>query len=184
MAAGSPSPVTASVPNTVVNGDFTNSQATIVLGYDIVGDGINEDTTWTLNFNPGYASFDTASPLGSALLTLTLTPGESFVSSDTFAIAGLSSISDPAIQGLSVVGSTRTVQIQLLDYYTSTQIITSLNAHSGRLDFVYQDDAVVSFSKLRADRAPPEPSTIAMIASALPCGLVVWLRRRRARPAA
>jgi hypothetical protein len=177
---GSPSPTTVPVPTPVINGDFTIAQPTVVAGNNVVGDGINEGTTWTLDFNPGYASFDTTTPLTSALLTLTLTPGEAFVSSDTFAIATLPSINDPAVQGLSV-GSTQTVQVQLLDYYTSSQILTRLTALSGHLDFIYQDDAVVSFSRLEL-QAVPEPSTLASagIGGLIGCGVACRRLRRAA----
>jgi hypothetical protein len=177
QAVGSPSPTTAPVPTPVINGDFTIAQPTVVSGNDVVGDGINEGTTWTLDFNPGYASFDATTPLTSALLTLTLTPGEAFVSSDTFAIATLPSINAPAVQGVSV-GSTQTVQVQLLDYYTSSQILTRLTALSGHLDFVYQDDAVVSLSRLELQTVP-EPSTLISADTAALLGLGYGGRGRK-----
>jgi hypothetical protein len=182
QAKGSSSPTTSAVPFSVINGDFTIAQPTMVDGNDVVGDGINEVTTWTLDFagRPGYASFVTHPPLTSALLTLTLTPGESFVSTDAFAIGGLPSINSPAVQGLSV-GSTQTVQVQLLDYYSSTQILGRLTSLSGKLNFIYQDDAVVSFAELKLV-STPEPSTLISAGTAVVVGLGYgWRRRRKAR---
>jgi PEP-CTERM motif len=179
-ATGSATPTPAPAPGSIVNGDFTISQSGIIDGNSVVGDGINEDTTWTLNFNPGYASFDTAVPLASALLTLTLTPGEAFVSSDTFAILGLPSINSSAVQD-SKVGMTQTVHIQLLETYTSAQILDDLKSLSGRLNFEYQDDAVISFASLELQTVP-EPSSLALCGIAGFVGLV-YSRARRKRSA-
>jgi hypothetical protein len=179
-ATGSATPKTATAPGSIVNGDFTISQSGIIDGNSVVGDGINEETAWTLNFDPGYASFDTAVPLASALLTLTLTPGEAFVSSDTFAILGLPSINSSAVQD-SKVDMTQTVQIQLLESYTSAQILDDLKSLSGRLNFEYQDDAVISFASLELQTVP-EPSSLALCGIAGFVGLV-YARARRKRSA-
>jgi hypothetical protein len=177
-ATGSATPKTATAPGSIVNGDFTISQSGIIDGNSVVGDGINEVTTWTLDFNPGgYASFDTALPLASALLTLTLTPGEAFVSSDTFAILGLPSINSSAVQD-SKVDMTQTVQIQLLESYTSAQILDDLKSLSGRLNFEYQDDAVISFASLELQTVP-EPSSLALCGIAGFVGLVYAHARRK-----
>ena len=129
---GNVTPPTALSPASVINGDFTITEDDDEPTGSIVGDGKNESTFWLFDFtkDPGYATFDTSTPLASALLTLTLTPEDALVSTDSVHLGGLPGIATPAIQDLPV-GVTSTITIQLLDYYSSAQILGRLVDNAG-----------------------------------------------------
>jgi Polyglycine hydrolase-like, structural repeat len=144
-AEGSQSPVQASHPETVPNGDFTIEGTT-----GVVGDGIDERTTWTFDFSSDadLALFDPARGLSSAMLTLTLTPRNLDVETDFVAIEGLPTISSSEIQGLSV-GTAATVTLDLLDFpgYGQSEIL-SVFTDDNVIPMIYADDAIVSGASL------------------------------------
>lgn len=164
---GSQQPGTATWPNTVTNGDFTitgNSIATLV------GNGVDESTTWTfdLTTDPDYALFLPDLQLVSAMLTLELTPKNALITTDWVGIQGLPSITAP-IQSLPVY-ELSTVEIDLLDYYTTDQVWGALTGGAGTIAMQYSDDAILSYSKLEL-HATPEPGTIVLLLAGL-AGLV------------
>jgi hypothetical protein len=148
-ASGSLTPVTA-VNENVVNGDFLILRNRIDTSL-VTGDGENEETTWTFFFgeDPNFSSFSKEKSLTSALLTLTLTPKGSDISTDVVFIETLGVIGDK-IQDLAVNVKT-TIEIELLDKigYTSDDILGILfGTLYNRIFMRYNDDAIISFAKL------------------------------------
>jgi hypothetical protein len=158
---GSSTPPTAVFPESVTNGDFLLNGNHIST---LVGDGIDDVTTWNFDFtkDPNFRSFSLMESLTSAPLTLTLAPKDGLIVTDAVRVGDLPLITTP-IQILSV-GETATITLNLLDYYSSSQILGAFtSAESGKLPMVYVDDAVVSFAKLElTDSSPtsvPEPTS-------------------------
>jgi hypothetical protein len=152
---GSPSPPTATFPDTVTNGDF------LIRGHSNrsnVGDGRNETTTWVFDFtlDPDFSSAPASAPIESALLTLTLEPKAPLINTDSVRIRGLRKIITPLIQGLPV-GVTTTIQIELLDFYSADEIRQAITRRPhGHIRMVYSDDAIISFAQLELSISIPE----------------------------
>src|SRR5215208_1491347 len=157
-ASGSISPQTASFPATVTNGDFLISPNPNCTPQTcpLTGDGFDDITTWTFDFtkDPGFASFSTSKPLASTLLTLTLTPKHSLVATDTVRIEPLVDIVAPVIQSLPV-DQTSTIQLELLDFYSSADILGVLSANGGLIPMSYQDDAIIASARLDLSNTVP-----------------------------
>lgn len=160
-ASGSLTPPVAPPADTVTNGDF-------LIGPNpaggITGDGEDEETKWTFKFagDPNFPFFSPSRPLTSALLTLTLTPRDSLVTTDGVLIEGLGTIGGatpnaPEIQGLPV-NVTSTIQMQLLNRlpaYSSAAIMGIFNAGGGQIPMRYADDSIVSSAKLELIQESP-----------------------------
>jgi hypothetical protein len=150
-AIGSPTPdqlQDASLEDTITNGDFVIRRAE---GENTtLGDGIDEQTTWTFDFSedPDFAVFSNADSLASARLTLTLTPTSPLTTFGTVKIEGLSGISPAQFQNLPI-NTTSTIQLELLDFYTSERILEILNQESqGQIPMFYSGGATVSLARL------------------------------------
>lgn len=163
-AQGSLTPPTAIFPNTVTNGDFLISANDNPDNF-LIGDGREENTQWTLDFTQdrNFADFSTTELLTSAKLTLTLTTCCN-IETDEFRIQTLPSIATPSIQGLPR-NTTQTLDLELLDFYSSSDILGVFNRNSGGLiPMAYFDDALVSFARLELSndrtQSVPEPSLI------------------------
>ena len=181
-ATGSATPGTAPHGTDVINGDFTIVNQ---VG-STTGDGSNERTLWTFDFNadPNLAAF-TAPGMGltSALLTLTIHSTDPFVKTDDVVInsAGFDPIFPPELATLSVptdpAGFTFTVE--LLDYYSAGDIMSLFNGSGNTLPFKYSDDAIVSFAKLELTATElPEPTSLLLLGSGL-VGFAAWSLRKR-----
>jgi hypothetical protein len=92
-ASGSLAPMPVHFPQTLTNGGF------LIEGSDIgpavvVGDGNDERTTWTFDFNsdPSLILLDPFRGLISALLKLVLTPHNTGVSTDLVFVQGLPAV--------------------------------------------------------------------------------------------
>jgi hypothetical protein len=134
---------------TITNGDFVIRRSEGGANTTL-GDGIDEQTSWTLDFSedPDFAAFSTADSLASARLTLTLTPKSSLISFDIVKIDELSGINLAQFQDLPL-DTASTIQLELLDFYTSEQILEILNqGGQGQIPMFYSDDAIVSFARL------------------------------------
>lgn len=181
---GSGSPVTVNFPDVVANGGFTIAAT----APSVVGDGIDDETTWTVDFtgHPNYAAFNTAVPLTVATLNLTLHPvntgtgGPQGVTDDRVGIPpGNLYLTTPAITGLPV-GVTSPVSLDLLSFFTSAEILAVFTANSGTIPMVYGDDAIVSFAELTlSNDVVPEPSTWLLLSAGM--GVIVAVGRRRTR---
>jgi hypothetical protein len=86
---------------------------------------------------------------------LTLTPKRSDRFSDEVLIEGLSSIGTPLIRTLPI-GITSTIQLELLDFYTASDIMKAFTAANGRIAMSYADDAIVSFAQLALEDVSSE----------------------------
>lgn len=151
-ATGSTTPPITFDASDVINGDFLIWANDPVLT-PAVGNGADEQTTWQFDYT-AYPNLLPFPPLSSALLTLTLTPRAGDIITDQVIFgwsrngyySGLPFIETLVIQGLPV-GVTNTVQLELLDFFSSADILGVLTANGGRIPMRYSDDAVVSFEK-------------------------------------
>ena len=150
-AIGSPTPdqlQDVSLEDIITNGDFVIRRAE---GENTtLGDGIDEQTTWTFDFSedPDFAVFPTADSLASARLTLTLTPTSPLITFGTVKIEGLSGVSPAQFRNLPI-NTTSTIQLELLDFYTSERILEILNQESqGQIPMFYSGGATVSLARL------------------------------------
>jgi hypothetical protein len=131
-AIGSDTPSTAPSNVSVPNVDFLitsnpNCTSTICT----TGDGINDITTWTFDFQrdrkfpafPAVPILSTAPRLISVRLTLTLTPKDPFIATDQVQIIGLPPLFEMrafVAAGLLRVGEKSTIQLDLLTGCTPT----------------------------------------------------------------
>jgi hypothetical protein len=151
-AIGSPTPerlLDASLEDTIINGDFVIRQSAEGENTTL-GDGIDEQTTWTFDFSedPDFAVFPTAGSLASARLTLTLTPTSPLITFGTVKVEGLSSISPAQFQNLPI-NTPSTIQLELLDFYTSERILEILNQDGqGQIPMFYSGGATISSARL------------------------------------
>lgn len=137
----------ATADDSITNGDFT-----IFLsgGADTtLGNGKDEITGWDFDFtaDPQFSNFPTSVPLQSARLSLTVTPKSVSIASDVVRISGLADIIPPAYAGLTE-NETATVEVELLDFYTSEEVLEVLNDRGGQIPMASQDDAIVSAAEL------------------------------------
>lgn len=144
---------------TVKNNDFTIERTRT---NNTLGDGIDEATSWTFDFttDPDFKRFqDTLKKekLKSGVLTLSLIPKASLISTDTLKVGNLPSIGAkgkspfgfPPIQALprDIVSI---VEIELLSFYTPDQIQNILTkSPKGKVPVRFSDDAIVVFAHLR-----------------------------------
>ncbi|MEM9216539.1 MAG: FG-GAP-like repeat-containing protein, partial [Cyanobacteria bacterium P01_F01_bin.150] len=143
-AIGSEVPAAVTKIGSINNGDF---QITASFN-SVVGDGVDESTRWDFDFtHHSWKSFEDAN-VRSATLTLTITPKQEFISTDTFKIEGLGDIPLPNATEFSV-GEKVTLSIDLLDFYSDEQILNALiEGDRGKLPMFYEDDAIVSDAQL------------------------------------
>ncbi|NJN11404.1 MAG: S8 family serine peptidase [Richelia sp. RM1_1_1] len=147
-ASGSQTPPTATRPETVINGDFeissNNNNA------PEVGDGLDERTFWTFDFtqDPEVLAFQRAESITEAKLTLELKVIGG-ADTDTTGIEGSTKYVDSlAIRDLPP-NEVKQITINLLDTYTSEEIIGALQAGEfGKFRMYYDDDAIVSGASL------------------------------------
>lgn len=163
-------------PKTVTNGDF------LISGRENtrVGDGKDERTDWTFDFtgDPNLSALSTTELLSSAKLTLTLTTCCK-IETDKVTIRSLPSIETNLIMGLPR-NTTQTVELELLDFYSSSDILGVLNKGTGgTLPMAYFDDAIVSFAQLElsdtSTQSVPEPSAMLGL---LTLGTIEFVRQR------
>jgi hypothetical protein len=151
-AIGSPTPDRlrdASLEDTITNGNFVIRRSAEGENTTL-GDSMDEQTTWTFDFSkdPDFAVFLTTDSLASARLTLTLTPKFPLITSDIVKIEGLSGIKPAQFQNLPI-DTASTIQLELLDFYTSERILEILNQGSqGQIPMFYSGDAIVSLARL------------------------------------
>jgi len=179
---GSNTPATDNHPNVVVNGGFTISAS----GPSVVGDGIDDQTDWVVNFtgHPNFGSFNTGVPLTMASLSMMIRPvstgtaGPQGITDDRVGIPPANLfISTPAITGLPI-GVLSPVNIDLLSFFTSAEILGVFVSNAGTIPMVYGDDAIVSYAEVTlSNEVIPEPSTWVLLSAGV--GAMVAVRRRR-----
>lgn len=164
-STGSITPPTVAYPDTVTNGDFMISGWDTGKPVNLIGDGKDENTTWTFDFTTdlNYSVFQTTLPLSSALLTLTVTPRRGGIETDYVFIEGLSLIGSSLIQTIPI-DETRTIQLEMLDYYSSSEILGKFTeATSGHISMGYDDDAMISYAQLDLVSAPEPISSLLFV---------------------
>jgi hypothetical protein len=161
-ATGTGDPPDTVFPAVSVDGDFTYTGNAIAFN---VGDGNDESVNWTFDFtaDPDLPAF--GGPLTSAVLTLTLTPRNALISTDVVGIVGLANIITPVIQTLPV-GVESTISIELLDFYTSAEILGVLGGGGNTIPMLYADDSTLRFAELQLT-AVPEPGTLLLLVAGL-----------------
>ncbi|NEP36856.1 MULTISPECIES: PEP-CTERM sorting domain-containing protein [unclassified Moorena] len=161
-AIGSSTPSTIlnpSIGQTLQNSDFTIEKN----GDKILGNGIDEQTSWSFDFS------DLATSINDVLqaeLTLDLTPNNVLITTDVFGIIGLDTILIAPLSNLSV-GTKQSLSLNLLEFYDSGEIVNVFNANSGKIPVFYGDDAIVSGAKLSlstGERVPEPASTLGILA--------------------
>jgi len=152
-ASGNPTPTPAPSTATLTNGDFLIGANPLA---PLTGDGIDEETTWTFDFtgDPSFPFFSSSLPLTSALLTLTLTPGDVLINTDVVLIEGLAQITTSKIQTLPV-GLTSTIYLQLLDFYSSADILRVFTGNADKIPMRYGKNAIISSAQLELTQQVP-----------------------------
>jgi hypothetical protein len=164
-ATGSTVPGTAIFPATVTNGDFTIGGVNDCMD---VGDGIDEITSWAFDFtgDPDFSTFAPAE-ISSAKLMLQLTLMDPLYTTDIVKIDSLSFVAPPELYSLAM-NVNGTVEIDLLDYYASSDVLGVLSANAGRIPMVYRDDAIIDHATLElTNSAVPEPATWLLLGTGL-----------------
>ncbi|NEO95190.1 MAG: hypothetical protein F6K56_35350 [Moorea sp. SIO3G5] len=162
-ANGSSSPSTilnASIGQTLQNGDFTIERTG---DSTTLGNGIDEDTSWSFDFSNLVTSIN---DLSQAELILDLTPNNALITTDLFGIRGLDTITIDLIRNLPV-GTKQSLSLNLLEFYDSGEIVNVFNANSGKIPVFYGDDAIVSRAELSlstGERVPEPASTLGILA--------------------
>lgn len=165
--------------NPVSNGDFTIIQAPGAVDL-AVGNGIDDWTRGTFDFrgDPNYAEFITRGMISAATLSLVLTPPDGLSLNDQFNLENGPFTGDPEIGNqlidnpLLENGISKIVTLDLLDYFTSEQLMNFLSGGvgdfvgDGRIVLTYGDDTIVSGAMMQLT-AIPEPSTLALVGLAL-----------------
>lgn len=133
-------------------------------GQGALGDGQNEKTWWEFDFSSQFSSI--TDTLSSAFLSVTLNPAFGS-NNDGVRIRGnqygFNFISKPFANLTS--GQAQTVDINLFDYYSPSQILSYFNDKGGRFKMEYQDDALVSRAQLTLgvgtpSQSVPEPASL------------------------
>ncbi len=164
-AFGASNPDEVIYPNTIQNGDFSIWQNHNLA--PLLGDGRNEWTSWSFDFTPSqrFNSLLILNSLSAAKLTLAMTTHDSWVHTDFVQMDDLDYALAPEIRSFPSSGH-GTVEFDLMDYYTDTEILGVLKDHNGIIPMKYADDAIISHARL--DLTPvPEPSTLILLTSFL-----------------
>ncbi|NET82704.1 MAG: hypothetical protein F6J94_12465 [Moorea sp. SIO1F2] len=162
-AIGSSTPpriLNASIGQTLHNGDFTIERTG---DNTTLGNGIDEDTSWSFDF---YNLATSINDLSQAELILDLTPNNALITTDVFGIIGLDTITIDLIRNLPV-GTKQSLSLNLLEFYDSGEIVNVFNANSGKIPVFYGDDAIVSRAELSlstGERVPEPASTLGILA--------------------
>lgn len=176
-------PITNPATPFLKNGDFLIQRMNP--GKGNLGDGKNEKTWWNFDFSPTLTSI--TDTLSSAFLSLTLTP-EFKSNNDGVRIRGnkygFDFITEPFANLTS--GQSQTVEINLFDYYSPSQILSYFNDKGGRFKMEYSDDSLVSRAELTlgigtSTQSVPEPTTILGLLAI--SGAFSALKRRQNREA-
>jgi hypothetical protein len=165
---------------TLVNGDFTIHDVGGVRNTG-VGDGIDETTTWVFNLgaDPYYGSYLSDIGMGGeiahAFLWLSLIPKGDILYNDGIQVDGLDMVGgcrecahyNPDLFNLS---SPTTVKVDLLKYYSSSELVGVIDMTFGHVPLRFGDDSFVTSSTLLV-HSVPEPMSLSLLGLGL-IGLV------------
>ncbi len=163
---GSTTPGIVSGDQDLVNGDFLIHKNLLA---PTTGDGTDEATTWSfdLSSDANYAAFVAAGgPITSAVLTLTLTQyyAEGPVTDLVRPVDLFPNIEMPHFLS---AGETGSIQFQLLDYYSASDLWNFIQANNGSMPMIYADDAIVSYANIRILAVPATPVGATAVLAAL-----------------
>jgi hypothetical protein len=160
LGSRTPNQTPAGESASVINGDFVITQVAPSPGSPNIGDGLNDTTSWSFDFGTD-TNLVNGKILFSALLTLNLQTTFG-IDTDSFTLAGLDAVGPVEIRSLAV-GFDGQVSLDLLDYYSSADILAQLvGGVYGQLPVIYEDDSIVSFARLELT-AVPEPGILALL---------------------
>lgn len=153
VAVGSPNPPPV-FDQDILNGDFLilkNPEQQVT-----TGDGVDETTTWTIDFtgDPNFAAFPQTGRVTAATLSLTLTtpyapgPITDLVRWGNFGVPSI------PIPEFIPNGGTGRIEFDLLDYMCGELLLSDLQTHGFAATAYYADDAVVSFAQMRITAKP------------------------------
>ena len=200
ILSGNRDPVQSTNGDPVVNVDFTIFRADSTES-PTIGDGIDERTAGLFDFrgDTNYSEFSsilaqTHGKISSALLTLVLTPRDVLYRNDQINLENGPFVGeiDPLnseigqLIGDNKVGVSTEITIDLLRYYSQTQLGNYLSfgsgdyAGDGRIRLTYADDAVVWGSSMILTASVPEPGALALLSAGL-IPVLVGRKKRRER---
>ena len=155
---GDPDPPHIDPGSILYNGGFD------IIGFSSpVGDGTNEFTKWDfdLSMDPEYQNFDPSIRLENAILIVTLTRGIGHFFTDSVRIQGLAQIHITEEKfGWVPINQRSVLQFNLLEHYTSAEILNSINTEN-IIIMEYQDDALLNKAELILSQPVPTVMRVA-----------------------
>jgi len=178
-------PVTPVVAVSLQDGDFTIIDHDEPPPLTLLGDGVNDRTSWIFNFQSHYNYISSINnPITSAKLILQLTSKDTMDSTDGFrldAFPGIGGCSDCVPIDSNLFNLTynqlTTVEIDLLKYYSSDQIKGLYNTTLGLMPAQFADDCIVSQAYLGLK--VPEPVSMLLFSTGLAGLFGCRIKRKR-----
>jgi hypothetical protein len=162
---------------TLVNGDFTIHDVGGVTNTG-VGDGIDETTTWVFNLgaDPYYRSYladiDMGGRIAHAFLWLSLIPKGDILYTDGIQVDGLDMVGGCGectthyYPDLFDISSPTTVKLDLLKYYSSSDLVGVIDMTFGYVPLRFGDDSFITSSTLLVHShsySVPEPMSLSLL---------------------
>jgi hypothetical protein len=161
-----------------IYGDFTIRYSGSVWTGDAedvsVGEGLDESWDWSFDYTGLYdpSVFNESTVLSSALLTIRLTANSAQVDPGDSEYLRILWLDNFALPAFTKVDEEEEFVVDLLDYYSSAQIMERFMSTSydgtGTIPMRFIDDAVVNYAELSLTTSPvPPPAAIVLLGSGL-----------------
>jgi hypothetical protein len=161
-----------------IYGDFTIRYSGSVWTGDAedvsVGEGLDESWDWSFDYTGLYdpSVFNESTVLSSALLTIRLTANSAQVDPGDSEYLRILWLDNFALPAFTKVDEEEEFVVDLLDYYSSAQIMERFMSTSydgtGTIPMRFIDDAVVNYAELSLTTSPvPAPAAIVLLGSGL-----------------